>query len=475
MHTLRLTASLLVPLALIAARPEGGGDGTPKSAGLIDLAALPNYANQAVPLYITRDNTPSDNLITDEGATLGRVLFHDKQLSRTGTISCSSCHHQQFAFGDTAQVSNGVAGTTGRHSMRLVNARFAQETHFFWDERADSLEMQATMPVQDHKEMGFSGTLGDPAIDSLLTRLEGLPYYAPLFSAAFGDPVITEDRIQRALAQFVRSIQSFDTKYDAGRVQVVNDLQPFPNYTAAENAGKALFLTAPVFDPQGFRIGGGAGCQACHRAPEFDIDPNSLNNGIINSLGGGLDLTNTRSPSLRNAVGPNGASNGPFFHTGGASDLIGVIFHYDSMPAPSLTPQLDPRLRPAGQIQRLQLTQQEKGQLAAFLRTLSGSDVYVNTQWGDPFVNGQLTVINGTVGLAEAERPAALRVYPNPTTDRLDLVLPDPVRNASWTILDLHGRPVLRGSGAGGLDVSMLDAGTYLLQVQEQVVRFVKR
>lgn len=475
MRTLPPFAALVALFTLLAAKPGNPVSNTLKSAGLIDLAALPDYANQPVPLYIQRDNTPSDNLITDEGATLGRVLFHDKQLSRTGTISCSSCHRQQFAFSDTAQSSTGVAGTTGRHSMRLVNARFGQETHFFWDERADSLEMQATMPVKDHAEMGFSGTLGDPDIDSLLTRLEGLPYYAPLLTAAFGDPAISEDRIQRALAQFVRSIQSFDSKYDAGRALAPNDQVPFPNFTGQENAGKTLFLTPPVFDPQGFRIGGGVGCQGCHRAPEFDIDPNSLNNGIINSLGGGLDLTNTRAPSLRDALGPNGASNGPFFHTGGAADLIGVIFHYDSMPAASLTPQLDPRLRPGGNIQRLQLTQQEKGQLAAFLRTLTGTNVYVDEKWSDPFLNGQLTVINGTVGVAEAEDRTALSVFPNPASDHLNMVVPRPLRNAAWTVHDLGGRVLMQGMGGTSLDVHHLPAGTYLLRMEGTAVRFVKR
>ena len=80
----------------------------------LDLENLLNYANQSTPTYITKDNTGT-NLITDEGATLGRVLFYDKKLSSDNTISCSSCHHQAFAFGDTSLVSVGVNGVTGRH------------------------------------------------------------------------------------------------------------------------------------------------------------------------------------------------------------------------------------------------------------------------------------------------------------------------------------------------------------------------
>ena len=108
-------------------------------AATLDLANLFHYADQPVPLYIMRDNTPEDNLITDEAATLGRVLFYDTQLSVDNTISCGSCHQQQFAFSDTAVASIGVNGTTARHSMRLVNARFSNEVRFFWNERAATL------------------------------------------------------------------------------------------------------------------------------------------------------------------------------------------------------------------------------------------------------------------------------------------------------------------------------------------------
>ena len=111
---------------------------------ILDLTRPANYANQPVPAYITKDNTPVDNGITDLGATLGRVLFHDKRLSRNNTISCASCHDQSNGFGDTATASVGVAGTTDRHAMRLVNARFSTEAKFFWDERAASAEAQAT-------------------------------------------------------------------------------------------------------------------------------------------------------------------------------------------------------------------------------------------------------------------------------------------------------------------------------------------
>ena len=137
----------------------------------IDYSNLSNYANQVKPNYITLDNTTT-NAITDAKATLGRVLFYDKNLSINNTVSCSSCHNQAFAFSDTSLVSDGVlGGLTPRHSMRLVNARFANEAKFFWNERAASLEIQTTMPIQDHAEMGFSSVQGRPGLDSLLKKL----------------------------------------------------------------------------------------------------------------------------------------------------------------------------------------------------------------------------------------------------------------------------------------------------------------
>ncbi len=357
-------------------------------AGTIDLNVLFNYANQSVPSYINEDNTPSSNPITDEEATLGRVLFYDKNLSLTNSVSCASCHKQALAFGDDAIQSMGHnGGLTGRHSTRLSSARFGEDPRFFWDERASSLEEQTTMPIQDHIEMGFSGTDGDPSFDSLIVKLSKLSYYNELFLFAFGDQTITEQRIQNALAQFVRSIQSFDTKYDIGRAQVGNNNAPFPNFTTQENNGKALYMSNAA-----------TGCNRCHRAPEFDIDPDSRNNGVIGVLGspGSLDLTNERSPSLRDIVNANGVENGPFMHDGSLATLMDVINHYDDIPNNPNNTNLDNRLQgPGGD---LDLTDNEKLELLAFLKTLGGNAIYSDPKWSDPFdANGNIEILNGAL------------------------------------------------------------------------------
>lgn len=354
--------------------------------GRIDLNDLPNYENQEIPDYIEDDNTRT-NEITDGGAILGRILFYDVNLSSNNTISCASCHQQAFAFGDPAVASVGVNGTTGRHSMRLINSRFGDEENFFWDERASSLEEQSTMPIQDHIEMGFSGTQGDGTIDDLCDKLEAIEYYNELFTFVYGDAEITEARIQESLAQFIRSIQSFDSKYDIGRAQVGEDNDNFPNFTAQENLGKALFMRGSNLNNNGTRTGAGIGCNTCHRAPEFDIDDNSRNNGIISALNNPNELDNevTRSPTLRDLFNTDGIANGPFMHTGFSTDFEDVLDHYGNIPESAVGNGLDRRLSENGNPQELNMTQEEKEAVIAFIMTLSGTDVYTNEKWSDPF------------------------------------------------------------------------------------------
>ena len=354
----------------------------------IDFANPFNYANQSIPAYITLDNT-GNNPITNTKATLGRILFYDKSLSVNNTISCASCHKQNFAFSDTAVVSSGVlGGVTDRHSMRLVNARFANESKFFWNERAASLELQTTMPIQDHAEMGFSGLSGRGNLVALLNKLSNINYYKEDFKAVYGDTLVTEARLQECLSQFIRSIQSFDSKYDVGRSQVNNDRNPFPNFTTQENEGKNLFVTAPVFDGSGNRIAGGIGCNGCHKAPEFDIDPNTRNNGVVGVPGGAtIETNNTRAPSLRDLVKADGSLNSKMMHTGRFISIEAVLAHYNNIPIVPGNNNLDNRLRENGVGNKLNMTNAEIAQVVAFMKTLGGNNVYTDKKWSNPFLN----------------------------------------------------------------------------------------
>jgi len=447
-------------------------------SGTIDLENLFHYADQPVPEYITQDNTPGLNQISDEAATLGRVLFYDVRLSANNTISCASCHKQEFAFSDTARLSVGLdGGLTGRHAMRLVNSRFSEERRFFWDERAQSLEQQSTMPIQDHVEMGFSGQDGAPDMLDLIDKLSAIPEYQRLFEFVFGDATVTEDRMQLALAQFIRSIQSFDSRFDRGLEMVNNINDPFPNFTPQENMGKALYIR-PVAGPQR-----GAGCQGCHRAPEFDIDPLSRNNGVtgVASDPNSVDLTNTRAPSLRDLVNPQGLFNGPLMHNGAFQSLQTVINHYNELPFDrQRNPDLDIRLRGgAGENgQRLNLTQDEKDALVAFLQTLTGENIYTNPMYSDPFEpDGTLELSPAIITNTHAPRELEdVRLYPNPAQD---VVYFEGLERGTYTLrlFDASGRLVETRNASPGepIQISRLQSGIHVLTIFNQTNELIAR
>ena len=147
---------------------------------------------------------PEDNPITAEGVALGRSLFYDKRLSADHTISCGSCHKQEFAFSDNKAFSTGVNGQAGlRNSMSLVNLGWGK--HFFWDGRAASLEEQVTDPITNKLEM--ANTWG-----VVLERLQQDPSYVRRFAKAFGPGKINSDLVMKALAQFERTLISFNTR-----------------------------------------------------------------------------------------------------------------------------------------------------------------------------------------------------------------------------------------------------------------------
>ena len=212
------------------------------------------YERTPLPAHFDRgllrryDNTPRDNRLTNAGARLGRVLFYDPLLSSTGKISCGSCHAQARAFAEGRRRSRGVHGKRGRrNSMSLVNLRYHPTDRYFWDERAGSLEQQVLGPIQDPVEMAL-------ALEALPGRVRLRPAYAALFERAFGDGRVTTDRVAKALAQFVRALVSYRSRYDFGIARVATVGESFPNFTTQENEGKALF----------FGGRGGGRCAGCH-------------------------------------------------------------------------------------------------------------------------------------------------------------------------------------------------------------------
>ena len=144
---------------------------------------------------------PADNPLTVEGVELGRFLFYDSSLSKNNTISCSSCHKQEFYFTDGGnKVSKGIHGKLGkRNAMSLLN--LAWQDRFFWDGRASTLEELALIPIQDSTEM-------DEDLDGLIRKLRTHKQYPRLFSTAFGNGPIKKENVAKAIAQFLRTITS---------------------------------------------------------------------------------------------------------------------------------------------------------------------------------------------------------------------------------------------------------------------------
>ena len=345
-----------------------------------------DYQSKA-PSYVQLDNRIGA-AIDDKKATLGRVLFYDKNLSFNNSIACASCHQQTAAFGDTSSRSIGLdGGLTGRQSMRLANLRFSSEGKMFWDERALSLNDQVTQPIQDHIEMGFSGLQGQPGMISLLAKLDSIPYYNELFSWAFGNKSASEAFIAEALTDFVSSIESFDSKYDQG-VQASGTINgPFPNFTTEENHGLELFLTPAQLNSSGIRTGGGIGCAGCHSPPEFSIGAGIHNNGVDHVAGdpSGFDTTNTKSPSLRDVLNSSGTTNTPMMHTGDFLEFTTIIEHYNEVIPDVNNTTMDPRLAKGPSVVKMELTTSEREDLESFVMTLTGSALYSDVRWSSPF------------------------------------------------------------------------------------------
>lgn len=337
-----------------------------------------NYANVNIPPHISNtllDNTPMDNPTTDAGATLGRVLFYDPQLSINNRISCGSCHSQDKAFADGNQFSQGFANKiTDRNSPPVVNC--AHQSGFFWDLRASTLEEMVMMPIENHVEMGLEN------FDNLAEKLAMLDYYPQLFQNAFGSSEINQDRISKALAQFLRAMRSYESKYDEGV-----DIEFF-NFSAQELAGQELFDEV--------------GCDNCHGGMNFSgwsggfanigldevyedpglggVEPNPNNPFFGEGMEGYFKI-----PTLRNIE-----FTAPYMHDGRFETLLDVINHYDHGVQPHYnlhyTLQDDPGNSGGVVPKQMNLTESEKEALIAFLRTLSDYNYMSDERFSNPFV-----------------------------------------------------------------------------------------
>ncbi|MBX7151846.1 cytochrome-c peroxidase [bacterium] len=340
-------------------------------------ANMPTYLKNYLAANPTVDNTPNDNAVTNDGATLGRVLFYDKSMSANNTISCGSCHHQDKAFVDGTNVSTGFEGShTRRNSMPLANVRYFKMQTMFWDMRAATLEEQVLLPITDPIEMGM------PSLDALTDKLKNKLYYPALFEKAFGTQDITTDRISKALAQFLRSIVSFNSKYDQGldnnlanlTDQEKNGLLSFQQLNCVECHSDLSTVfprknpTLFIVENSGLNTGFGS---------NNALDAIYTDNGIGERTNEAKDMGTFKMPSLRNVE-----LTAPYMHDGRFSTLEAVLNHYQTGAKnhPNRGIQI-----PSGGYGTVTLTEQKKADIIAYLKTLTDQSLIVDPKYSDPF------------------------------------------------------------------------------------------
>ncbi|MEO6190512.1 MAG: cytochrome c peroxidase [Saprospiraceae bacterium] len=303
--------------------------------------------------------------LTNEGANLGRVLFYDRKLSLNNSIACGSCHLQSRGFSDPVSFSEGFEGKfTKRNSSSIVNPIVSSA--LFWDSRASNVLNMTLNPVQNHIEMGMEDLV------FLEKKLARISYYPDLFKKAYGNTEITKNKIAEALAQFVCSLTTSNSKYDKS---LKNNFQTL---TQLESTGKNLFFSNKTQ------------CSGCHGGINFSAASSQFNEysetkGTANI---GLDRNNIdigfgdgsfKIPSLRNV-----AVSAPYMHDGRFKTLVDVINHYDH--GIQNNPNLDKKLKSGNSVVRMNLTEYEKKSLVAFLNTLTDTEFLQAKKFSNPFV-----------------------------------------------------------------------------------------
>ncbi len=306
---------------------------------------------------------PENNPYSSAKKELGKMLFFDARLSKSGQIACASCHNPELAWTDNSTRSFGHNRQTGkRNSMPIINSAYAHS--LFWDGRASTLEHQAQFPIPDALEI-------NTGLDIAVENINAIIAYKPLFEKAYGDSAVNLDRILKAIATYERTIVSPKSKFDrfiSGEKNL---------FTDQEVRGMHLFRTK-------------AQCINCHNTGYFS--DNKFHNdgqalfgtkdedfGRYYVTGNKEDLGKFRTPSLRET-----SKTGPWMHHGHFPSLLDVVEYYNlGNPAPiqakylgvgrdSLIPITSPMLK------RLHLDRQEVFDLIAFLETLSTKTARVN-------------------------------------------------------------------------------------------------
>jgi cytochrome c peroxidase len=355
---------------LVASCSKGGAGGEDPTP----TPTAPTAYTLAVPAGFPTPTIPANNALTKEGVALGRMLFYEKALSSTGTMSCGSCHQQSKAFTDGLPLAVGVDGVANpRGTMSLANVLWS--TQLTWDGAFTTLEAQAQKPLENTIE------LHQPLATSV-AKLQANSLYPPLFQAAFGTQTITPELTLKALSQFERTLISGSSRYDKYMVTRTG-------FTTDEVAGLQLYTTHIA--PGSVR---GAECFHCHSQPlmSSNFEGTFFNNGLDRAFtdpgrGGitklAVDQGKFIAPTLRNI-----ALTAPYMHDGRFKTLEEVLDHYSDhvqMASPGLDNNLIQGINNPPFGTHMDLTATEKKQVLAFLKTLTDSTFITDKRFSSPF------------------------------------------------------------------------------------------
>lgn len=332
----RLLTNTLLACALSMVLPvfaaDAGHWAPPATA--IDLA----WKLPAIPM-------PADNLGSPARVALGQALFFDPRMSGNGAMSCASCHNPSLGWSDGLRTAVGWGGQVlGRATPTVFNT--AYNTQFMWDGRKKSLEDQALGPMKTPQEMNTD-------FSRSLARLKGVPQYVDMFEKAYPGEGVTEETIAKAIAAFERTV-------------IVDD-SPFDRWLAGDKKS----MTAQQW--RGFKIFTDAGkgnCASCHSAPNF-TDNGFHNIGLPRHGEGEADpgrFAIRKVASMQGAFKTPGLRGieltAPYFHDGSATTLMDVVNHY--------VRGGDDKTNLSIGMKSLNLSEQEKDDLVAFMKALTG-------------------------------------------------------------------------------------------------------
>lgn len=375
-YTILLSGLLILLLAQCKHDPPVG-KGNNQDPDSLYIGTIYNFAQTSGGIYSYRAvSQPRDNQATYEGIQLGRMLFYDSTLSLNKRVSCGTCHKQEYSFGDNQRLSTNVHGLTKRNASTLVN--LGVNTIFFWDGRQSTIEAAVDDAFTNEQS---------PDLNSTFAYLDTTPAYRYLFRKAFGRPdanapLVTEQKIVKAIAQFIRTLRAENSKFDK-----YNRGEVGATLTASELSGEEIFFNQQKGD-----------CVHCHMDAPYLTFANvnqPMRNNALDTVStvyqfadfGYGKVTNQQSdygkfkiPALRNVE-----VSAPFMHDGRFTTLEQVVDHYGSYDSLRKSPTVDPLMERLVYPNIPDLTAQQKADLVAFLKTLTDTAFLHNPDFSNPF------------------------------------------------------------------------------------------